>query len=161
MSTLNPTRKVSRRHELREDTVITFYARAIDFFENNRNVVYGVLGGIVLLAALIVGWNWNQANRNETALSEMAEAVRQYEAGSYQAALDGDLSFTGLVGRCRPVRRHRLGQPWPSSTPLTPFSAPADMVQCSQCSSRTTARRLITSAPPLLPAKRPSLRLQG
>ena len=97
MSTLNPTRKVSRRHELREDTVITFYARAIDFFENNRNVVYGVLGGIVLLAALIVGWNWNQANRNETALSEMAEAVRQYEAGSYQAALDGDLSFTGLV----------------------------------------------------------------
>ena len=97
MSTLNPTRKVSRRHELREDTVITFYARAIDFFENNRNLVYGILGGIVLVAALIVGWNWNQANRNETALSEMAEAVRQYEAGSYQASLDGDISFTGLL----------------------------------------------------------------
>ena len=97
MSTLNPTRKVSRRHELRQDTVVTFYARALGFFENNKNLTYGILGGIVLVVLLILGWNWNQGNRNESALSEMAEAVRLYEAGSYQASLDGDISFTGLL----------------------------------------------------------------
>jgi len=97
MSTLNPTRKVSRRHELRQDTVVTFYARALGFFENNKNLTYGIAGGIVLAVLLILGWNWNQGNRNETALSEMAEAVRQYEAGSFQASLDGDISFNGLL----------------------------------------------------------------
>jgi len=97
MSTLNPTRKVSRRQELRQDTVVTFYARALGFYENNQNLVYGIGAGLILLVLVIVGWNWNQANRNDTALAEMAEAVRLYEAGSYQAALDGDISFSGLI----------------------------------------------------------------
>ncbi len=97
MSTLNPTRKVSRRQELREDTVVTFYARAIDLYENNRQMVIGAAAGIVALVVLILAWNWYQGNRNDQALSEMAEAVRLYEAGSYQAALDGDLSFLGLL----------------------------------------------------------------
>lgn len=97
MSTLNPTRKVSRRQELRQDTVVTFYARALDVLEYHRQTVYGVAGGIVALVVLVLAWNWYQGSQNETALSEMAEAVRLYEAGSWQAALDGDLSFNGLL----------------------------------------------------------------
>ncbi len=97
MSTLKPTRKVSRRHELREDTVVTLYARAIDIYENQRNLVYGAIGGIVLIALVIVGLAWNSSVRNERALSEMAFAVDRYEDGAYQAALDGDITFTGLI----------------------------------------------------------------
>ncbi|MEQ9105269.1 MAG: tetratricopeptide repeat protein [Rhodothermales bacterium] len=97
MSTLKPTRKVSRRHELREDTVVTLYARAIDIYENQRNLVYGAIGGIVLIALVIVGLAWNSSVRNEAALSEMAFAVDRYEDGAYRAALDGDITFTGLI----------------------------------------------------------------
>ena len=97
MSTLNPTRKVSRRQELREDKVVTFYARVLDVFENNRQAVIGAGAAVLAVILLIMGWNWYQGNRNDQALSEMAEAVRLYEAGSYQAALDGDASFLGLM----------------------------------------------------------------
>ncbi|NNF04820.1 MAG: tetratricopeptide repeat protein [Rhodothermales bacterium] len=97
MSTLNPTRKVSRRQELREDRVVTMSARAIDFYENNRNLVYGAVAAIVVVALLAVGLAWNSARRNDQALERMATAVQRYEAGAYQAALDGDISFTGLL----------------------------------------------------------------
>jgi len=97
MSTLNPTRKVSRRHELREDTVVTFYARALGYFENNRNTVFGVAGGIVLIVLALLGYSWMQSNNNEKALSQMAVAVQKYEAGEFQASLDGDASFLGMI----------------------------------------------------------------
>lgn len=97
MSTLNPTRKVSRRQELREDRVVTMSARAIDFYENNRNLVYGIIAAIVVVALLAVGLAWNSARRNDEALERMATAVQRYEAGAYQAALDGDISFMGLL----------------------------------------------------------------
>lgn len=97
MSTLKPTRKVSRRHELREDTVVTFYARALDVMENQRNVVYGALGVIALVVVFILGMGWYTSNQNDKALAEMAFAVSRYEAGAFQASLDGDITFTGLL----------------------------------------------------------------
>jgi len=97
MSTLNTTRKVSRRHELREDTVVTFYARALGYFENNRNTVFAILGGILLVVASIMGYSWMKSNNNTKALAEMAVAVQKYEAGDYQASLDGDTSFSGMI----------------------------------------------------------------
>lgn len=97
MSTLNPTRKVSRKRELREDTVITFYARALGYFENNRNVVFSTLAGIVVLVAVIMGMSWMNATNNAKALTEMAVAVQKFEAGEFQASLDGDASFTGMI----------------------------------------------------------------
>lgn len=97
MSTLNPTRKVSRKHELREDTVVTFYARALGYFENNRNTVYSVAAGIVFVVLAFLGYAWMQSNNNQKALSQMAIAVQKYEAGEFQASLDGDASFTGMI----------------------------------------------------------------
>jgi len=97
MSTLNPTKKVSRRHELREDKVVTFYARALQVYENQRSLVFAVAGGIVVIILLIVGWSFYQANRADQALQAMTTAVQRYENGDYQAAIDGDASFMGLI----------------------------------------------------------------
>ena len=97
MTTLGPTRKVSRRQELREDKVITFYAGAIDFFENHRSTVYFALGGIVVVLISALGFSYIQSSRNDEAVTLMVKAVALYETGQYQAAIDGDASFTGLV----------------------------------------------------------------
>jgi len=97
MSTLSPTRKVSRKHELREDKVVTFYARMLGFIENNKKAVYLALAGIVVVIALIFAFSYVQSNRNAEATQMMSEAVNRYEQGDYAAAIDGDMSFTGLL----------------------------------------------------------------
>lgn len=97
MSTLTPTRKVSRRHELREDKVVTFYARALGFVDKNRPLVYGALAAIAIILVVLFGYSYLQANRNAEALIEMTEAVSRYESGDYAAAIDGDMSFPGLI----------------------------------------------------------------
>ncbi len=97
MSTLTPTRKVSRKHELREDKVVTFSARALGLIENNRAVVYSALAGVVIVLAAILGNSYMQSKRNAEALDMMTEAVSRYERGDYTAAVDGDMSFAGLI----------------------------------------------------------------
>lgn len=97
MSTLTPTRKVSRKHELREDKVFTFSARVLGFIENNRTVAYSALAGVVIILAVSLGYSYLQSKRNAEALEMMTEAVNRYERGEYSAAVDGDMSFAGLT----------------------------------------------------------------
>ena len=97
MSTLTPTRKVSRKHELREDKVVTFYARVLGLVENNRTAVYGGLVGIGVILAAIFLFSYFQSTRNLKALEQMSEAVSRYESGDYTTAIDGDMLFSGLV----------------------------------------------------------------
>lgn len=97
MSTLKPTKKISRRHELREDTVVTGFARITEFFEANKTVVYGALGAVVILLAAIVGYNYLQDSKQERAIVDMASAVRAFENGDYQSALNGVDGNRGLI----------------------------------------------------------------
>lgn len=97
MSTLTPTRKVSRKHELREDKVVTLYARVLRLIDTNRTVVYAAFGVIVLAVALYFGLSYMQSAKNTEALDAMTEAVRLYEGGEYTRALDGDMFFAGLI----------------------------------------------------------------
>jgi TolA-binding protein len=96
MSTLNPTSKISRRQELREDKVVTLYAWAIDLYENNRTLLMGIAGAVVLVIAGVIGYQIYMANQQTVALDRMAGAVQAYESGNYQVALDGSEIFLGL-----------------------------------------------------------------
>ena len=97
MSTLNPPKRISKRHDLREDTVITWYARAWGYFDQNRKVVYGAIAGLVVLVALVVGWVLYQNQQSQEAEERLAQIVGTYEAGSYQEALDGTAENLGLL----------------------------------------------------------------
>lgn len=97
MSTLNPTRKISRRHELREDKVVTFYARLLELTDKYRTYVYGAIAAVVLLVLAFVAYSFMQSARQTEALDAMAGAVSAYEAGSWQTALDGTGSHLGLL----------------------------------------------------------------
>ncbi|MEX0747870.1 MAG: tetratricopeptide repeat protein [Rhodothermales bacterium] len=97
MSTLNPPKKISKKHELREDKVVTFYARAWQYFDQNRTLVYGILAGIVLVAVAIVGYVFYQSRQSERANELLGQIVGLYEQGSYQEALDGTDDRVGLL----------------------------------------------------------------
>ncbi len=97
MSTLKPTKKISRRQELRQDTVVTFSAKVWQFVDQNRAVAYGALGALVLVAAGIVGYSYLQSQRNAEAQQYLAPVVRVYEKGMFAEALEGTGLEMGLL----------------------------------------------------------------
>ncbi len=97
MSTLNPPKGISRKHELREDKVVTFYARAWEYFDQNRKLVYAALAGLVLLVLAAIGYVFYQNEQSAEAEQHLAQIVSIYEAGSYQEALDGTIDRLGLI----------------------------------------------------------------
>jgi len=68
-----------------------------DFFQQNRNIVLGVLGGIVLLALGYFGYRFYISSQDETAQVEMFPSVYQLEADSLKKALNGDGKSPGLL----------------------------------------------------------------
>lgn len=70
--------------------------RAEDFFEQNRNVIFGVVGGIVLLIAGFFGYRYYISTQDETAQAELFPSVYQLEADLPKVALDGDGKTPGF-----------------------------------------------------------------
>ncbi|MEZ4700888.1 MAG: tetratricopeptide repeat protein [Rhodothermales bacterium] len=101
MATHKAPQRITRRHELREDKVITFYSRVWTFFDENRTLVFGVVGVIVLLFIIGAGFSLYQDKKADQAQTAMAAAVRAYERADYQTALDGDESNAGLLDVAR------------------------------------------------------------
>lgn len=92
-----PPRSISRKHELREDKVVTFYARAWRFVDANRKMVYGGAASLVVIAAVIVGYIFYQGQQGSEAEVLLAQVLPLYEQASYQQALDGSLEDLGLL----------------------------------------------------------------
>jgi tetratricopeptide (TPR) repeat protein len=97
MSTLKPTKKISRRQELRQDTVVTMYARVRNIVDERRNLMYGVLGAIIVVLLGALGSNLYQERQQAEAVELLAPAVSLYEQGQYREALDGIGGGLGLV----------------------------------------------------------------
>lgn len=97
MATLNPPKRISRRHELREDKVITFYARAWEFYDQNRKLVYGVAAGLIVLVIAIVGYVLYQNRQAKEAERILGGTVALYESGALREAIEGTADQLGLV----------------------------------------------------------------
>lgn len=68
-----------------------------DFFQQNRNIVLGVVGAIVLLIAGFFGYRAYVSGQDETAQAELFPSVYQLEADSLKKALNGDGRTPGLL----------------------------------------------------------------
>lgn len=87
----------SKRQEKREDALITFYARAWEFVDTNKQLVYGVLAGLVVLMLLIAGFFYYRSTQQVAAQERLGRIVSFYEAGDYQMALEGTGDRMGLL----------------------------------------------------------------
>ncbi|MCK8495716.1 MULTISPECIES: tetratricopeptide repeat protein [Spirosoma] len=68
-----------------------------DFFQQNRNIVLGVVGGIVLLVVGFFGYRYYVSSQDETAQVELFPSVYKLEADSLKKALNGDGRSPGLL----------------------------------------------------------------
>ena len=96
---LKPREKVSDREgDLREDAVVTAYARALQLYENYKQQL--IIGGVVLALLVVgyVGYRYYMNTQNAEAREALGQVVRVYEQGSYQQALEGGSGQTGLLG---------------------------------------------------------------
>lgn len=71
--------------------------RAEDFFDQNRNIVFGVLGGLILLVVGFFGYRYYISSQDETAQVELFPSVYQLEADSLKKALNGDGKTPGVL----------------------------------------------------------------
>lgn len=97
MSTLKPTRRISRRHELREDKVVTASSRVLDAARGNLNMVTMAAIAVIVLIVGFFGLRYYQGQQEAKAGELVAGAVRSYENGQYREALDGVAGSMGLT----------------------------------------------------------------
>ncbi len=109
MSTYKAPKRKSRRQELREDKVVTFYTQFLDFYEENRGLVFGLLGGVILLVIMGFGYGFFKDNQAERAQDALAGAVRLYEKNDWRAALDGADGVTGLLNAAEDFSSTKAG----------------------------------------------------
>ena len=79
------------------DALAGQFERAEDFYDQNKNIIWGVVGGILLLIAGFVGYRLYVSNQDETAQAELFPSVYQIEADSTKKALNGDGKTPGLL----------------------------------------------------------------
>lgn len=82
---------------MRQDRLVTIYARAWSFFDENRRLVYGFLGGLVVIALLAGGYVYYMQQQQEEAQQLLGQVIGLYEQGNYQQALNGADGQMGLL----------------------------------------------------------------
>jgi len=98
---LKPKKKITKK-ELKQDTLISTYARLTSFYyENKKYVSYAITGIIVIVVVAIVVMNNRRAN-NEKAETALGKIYPAYDAGTndvrqYQMAIDGQPE-RGIMG---------------------------------------------------------------
>jgi tetratricopeptide (TPR) repeat protein len=97
MSALKTPEKTSRRQELRQNTLVELYGRLLMFYEEYRQLVYGL--GIALLAVLLAvpGYMYYQQQQSEQANQLLGQILPAYEQGNYEQALNGSSQQAGLL----------------------------------------------------------------
>ncbi|MEM1041735.1 MAG: hypothetical protein AAGI91_03815 [Bacteroidota bacterium] len=94
---LKPPKPVSRRQELREDKVITAYARTMTMAEDNKGLLIAAAAGIVVIFLGVLGFTLYQGGQSDRADDVLGAILPAYESGSFQEALDGTPEALGLL----------------------------------------------------------------
>ena len=97
MASVLDTQKKPERKQHREDRLVTFYAKAWQFFDEHTSLVYGVLAGLVVLVLGIAGYIYYQNQQAEAAAQALAPVQSTYAAGEYEAALGAGEGQAGLL----------------------------------------------------------------
>lgn len=85
---LNPKKKISKK-ELKEDALISTYAKTMTFYEQNKRYISIGLTSLVAVIILIVVLVNNRNANNEKAAAELGKVLQLFDGNQYQQAVDG------------------------------------------------------------------------
>jgi len=94
--------QVAEKEEVKEfienpEALVEQFSRSEEFFQKHKNVVFGVLGAIILVVGGILGYRYYVSSQDEIAQREMFQAVFYFEQDSLTQALNGDGLNFGLL----------------------------------------------------------------
>ncbi len=97
MSALKTPEKTSRRQELRRNWLVQLYAYALLLYEENRQLVYGLGVGLLVLILAVPGYMYYQQQQSKQANEMLGKILPTYEQGNYEQALNGTAQTAGLL----------------------------------------------------------------
>lgn len=71
--------------------------RAEDFFQENRNIVVGIVVGLFVVVSGFFGYRYYMSTQDEEAQNKLFQPVYQFEADSLKQALNGTGATAGLL----------------------------------------------------------------
>lgn len=78
------------KEEIQADPLLIGYANAIHYFKSNTTLVYTVVGSVLAVIVILVGWFVYSANQEVTARELMVTAEQAFVNNDYNTALYGD-----------------------------------------------------------------------
>jgi tetratricopeptide (TPR) repeat protein len=85
---LRPKKKISKR-EIKQDALVTTYAKVISYYDRHRRTISMVITGLVVVILAVVVYTKNRSDNNAKAISALGAIFQTYDAGQYQVAIDG------------------------------------------------------------------------
>lgn len=82
-------RKKLKKKQIKEDKLVTTIAEAKDFYEENQNVIFGVVGAIALIVFAVIFYVNKVEEDNLAATAQLSKVLPIYNSGAYQEAIDG------------------------------------------------------------------------
>lgn len=83
---LRPRKHLSKK-ELKEDKLVTFYAKATAWLENYKTYLIAGLAAVIVLALGVFFYFQSSQSSEKSASVELAKATRAYESGNLQSAI--------------------------------------------------------------------------
>lgn len=79
-------RKITRR-EIKEDHFMDAINASVEYVKTHRNMMLGILGGIIVVGLLIWGYTYYRTSRAEAALEAFGKANILFQRQQYQSAI--------------------------------------------------------------------------
>jgi predicted negative regulator of RcsB-dependent stress response len=80
-------RKISRKELRQPDRFQVASENALDYFNHHKNLVFAAAAGVVIIVAVIWGWQIFKERQNVTASQEFTKAMALYQSEKYPDAI--------------------------------------------------------------------------
>ena len=81
------TRRITRKELRQPDRFQVASEKALEYFESHKNLVFSIIGALVLIGLAILGWQLVKERQNSAAAQEFTSATVLYQAEKYREAL--------------------------------------------------------------------------
>ena len=81
------SRRITRKELRQPDRFQVATEKALEYFQSHKNLVFAVVGVLVLIGLAILGWQLFKERQNDAAALEFTDATALYQAEKYREAL--------------------------------------------------------------------------